>query len=76
MIEKRGQWLSLSSTWRASGADAFAVSGFSWKLSGITYSSSSNLSTTLGAGTYPFQLSYNMSLRLTARNFRAAVHRS
>lgn len=51
--------LSLNSLWGASGADlSFAASGFTWKLNGITYSSSSWLSTYLGAANYPFQLSY------------------
>jgi hypothetical protein len=57
-VIRSNEWLSLQSTWRASGAESFAVGGFAWKLSGITYSSSSALTTTLGAGTYPFQLSY------------------
>jgi hypothetical protein len=57
-VIRTNEWLSLNSTWRASGAEPFAVSGFSWKLSGITYSTASYLSATLGAGTYPLQLSY------------------
>ncbi|HEX8536890.1 MAG TPA: hypothetical protein VF664_05455, partial [Cystobacter sp.] len=57
-VIRSNEWLSLSSTWRAAGADAFAVGGFSWKLSGVTYSSSNGLFTSLGAGTYPFQLAY------------------
>ncbi|ATB43321.1 hypothetical protein CYFUS_008801 [Cystobacter fuscus] len=57
-VIRSNEWLSLASTWRAAGAEAFAVSGFSWKLSGVTYSSSNSLYTSLGAGTYPFQLAY------------------
>lgn len=51
--------LSLNSAWGAQGADlSFAAEGFSWRLSGFTYSTTSWLTTWLGAGTYPLQLSY------------------
>lgn len=52
--------LNLTSAWGWRGATLPVVaSGFSWTLSGITYSSSSGLSTWLGAGTYPLQFSHS-----------------
>ncbi|WP_164013926.1 hypothetical protein [Pyxidicoccus trucidator] len=52
--------LNLASAWGARGANlSVTSSSFSWKLSGITYSSSSGLSTWLGAGTYPLQFSHS-----------------
>ncbi|MCY1023616.1 hypothetical protein [Pyxidicoccus sp. MSG2] len=51
--------LNLSSSWGARGANLSVVaSSFSWTLSGISYSSSSSLSTWLGAGTYTLQFSH------------------
>lgn len=52
--------LQLASDWGARGANLSVVaSSFSWTLSGITYSSSSALSTWLGAGTYPLRFSHS-----------------
>ncbi|NVJ02079.1 hypothetical protein HV824_28710 [Myxococcus sp. AM009] len=52
--------LNLTSAWGARGANlSFAASAFSWRLSAVTYSSSSSLSTWLGAGTYPLQFSHS-----------------
>ncbi|GHG76930.1 hypothetical protein [Comamonas sp. JC664] len=52
--------LNLTSAWGARGANlSFAASAFSWKLSAVTYSTSSGLVTWLGAGTYPLQFSHS-----------------
>ncbi|QSQ25816.1 hypothetical protein JY651_13175 [Pyxidicoccus parkwayensis] len=51
--------LNLSSSWGSRGATLSVVaSSFAWSLGGINYSSSSNLSTWLGAGTYSLQFSH------------------
>jgi hypothetical protein len=58
-IIRTNELLSLNSAWGSRGADlSFAANGFSWRLSGITYSSSNRLTTSLGAGTYPLQFSH------------------
>lgn len=51
--------LNLSSAWGARGATLSVVaSSFSWTLGGISYSTSSSLSSWLGAGTYALQFSH------------------
>lgn len=58
-VVRTNEYLSLNSGWGNRGATLSVVaSSFSWKLDGITYSSSSWLYTTLGAGTYSLQLSH------------------
>jgi hypothetical protein len=58
-VIRTDEWLNLRSAWGARGAKlSFAASDFNWKLLGLTYSSSSSLTTTLGAGTYPLQFSH------------------